>query len=118
MELSSLPARPLALAELQDLEHTGRFRAVVPAAVFDLDEHERRLVPAVVFVADARLVAAGYDLAPGAWTRVETREAPGDDDAAEEAAREAIDALREWADGEQAWATPGEAEVLLDELSG
>lgn len=116
MELASLPDRPLALAELQDLERTDRFRSVVPAAVFDLEDGDRRLVPAVVLLTDSRVVAAGYDIDAGAWIRVETADAP-DDSEAEERAREAADRLQEWAtDTGQTWAEPDGADALLDEL--
>lgn len=114
--LSSLPDRPLALAELQDLERSDRFRAVVPAAIFDLDGSERRLVPAVVLVTASLVVAAGYDLDTGSWTRVDRADAPEDGDA-EERAREARDALQTWAaESGQTWAESDGASVLLDEL--
>jgi len=66
MDLASLPARPLSLEECRDLENSGRFRTLVPAGVFDLSESDRRLVPAVVFVTESSIVAAGYVLAADA----------------------------------------------------
>lgn len=124
MDLASLPPRPLSLEECRDLEDSGRFRTLVPAGVFDLAESDRRLVPAVVFVTDAKVVAAGYVLAvdadpdgdaadPGGWTLVTEREAPEEKAALEEAVRTVGAELRDWAEG-QSWADDPSA--LLDAL--
>lgn len=114
MDLTSLPGRPLSLAECRDLEHSERFRTLVPAGVFDLAESDRRLVPAVVLVTDTTVVAAGYVLAvdadpeaaaddPGGWTVVTEREAPEGKEALEDLVREVGADLRGWAE-EQTWA--------------
>jgi len=114
--VESLPDRPLACAELEELDDSDRFRAVVPAALYDLGDHE--LAPAVVLVLDEKVVAAGYDLDAG-WTRVSERavQAGSDEETLTRHAREANDDLREWVEGTgQRWAEPGEADVLLGEL--
>ncbi|WP_276261286.1 hypothetical protein [Haloglomus litoreum] len=127
MDLASLPSRPLSLEECRDLEDSGRFRTLVPAGVFDLAESDRRLVPAVVFVTEATVVAAGYVLAAdadpdaadtdaggsGGWTVVTEREAPAEKAALEELVREVGAELRDWAEG-QSWADDPSA--LLDAL--
>lgn len=124
MDLASLPTRPLSLEECRDLENSDRFRTLVPAGVFDLAESDRRLVPAVVFVTDAAVVAAGYVLAvdadpdagredPGGWTVVTEREAPEEQAALEEVVRAVGAELREWAEG-QSWAE--DPSSLLDAL--
>jgi hypothetical protein len=132
MNLASLPARPLSLEECRDLENSGRFRTLVPAGVFDLSESDRRLVPAVVFVTESSVVAAGYVLAvdadadadaatgdastaddPGGWTVVTERAAPEGKEALEEEVRAVGADLRAWAEN-QSWADDPSA--LLDAL--
>jgi hypothetical protein len=132
MNLASLPARPLSLEECRDLENSGRFRTLVPAGVFDLSESDRRLVPAVVFVTESSVVAAGYVLAvdadadadaatgdaataddPGGWTVVTERAAPEEKEALEEEVRAVGADLRAWAEN-QSWADDPSA--LLDAL--
>jgi hypothetical protein len=118
MDLASLPGRPLSLEECRDLENSGRFRTLVPAGVFDLAESDRRLVPAVVFVTDTTVVAAGYVLAVdaepdddpdgdaerrGGWTVVGEREAAEGRDDLEAQVQELGAELRDWAEG-QSWA--------------
>jgi hypothetical protein len=123
MNLDSLPARPLSLDECRDLENSGRFRTLVPAGVFDLSESDRRLVPAVVFVTESSVVAAGYVLAVdaddaatddlGGWTVVTERAAPEGTEALEEEVRAVGADLRAWAE-DQSWADDPSA--LLDAL--
>lgn len=104
MHLSSLPDRPFELAELRELNEAGRFRAVFPAAVFDIDGSEAKLVPAAVLVTpgeEGRVVGVGYDLDSG-WTRVASEQAG-------EAVQGQLEAvgrdLQEWArETEQRWA--------------
>jgi hypothetical protein len=119
MQLSSLPDRPFELAELRELNESGRFRAVFPGAVFDLEGTDRKLVPVAVLVtlgeegsADdrrepaeqragengrdrraSRVVGVGYDFRTG-WTRV-TSEPAGD--AVRAQVERASEALRTWA---------------------
>jgi hypothetical protein len=122
MNLASLPARPLSLAECRDLENSEQFRTLVPAGVYDLAESDRRLVPAVVFVTEAKVVAAGYVLAvdadgdasdAGGWTVVTEREAAEGQAELEDQVREVGAELRAWAE-DQAWADDPSA--LLDAL--
>lgn len=114
MQLSSLPARPLELAELQELNDSGRFRAVFPGAVFDLDDSEYTLVPVAVFVTDGTVVAAGYDLADG-WTTVWTAEASGGEDALQNQVETAGAELQRWArETDQRWAGPDGGSALLE----
>lgn len=112
MRLTSLPARPLELAELRDLDESGRFRTVLPAAVFDLEGSDHTLVPAAVLVTDA-VVAVGYDDEDG-WTRVEREPAADDEADLERQARAMNQRLREWAESTgQRWAEPDGAGSLL-----
>jgi hypothetical protein len=113
MDLTSLPGRPLSLDECRDLESSERFRTVVPAGVFDLADSDRRLVPAVVLVTDARVVAAGFDTDGGGWTVVEERGAGATEDETETRVRAAGERLREWAE-DRRWADDPSA--LLDAL--
>ncbi|MFB6117672.1 hypothetical protein [Halosegnis sp.] len=116
MELSSLPDRPFELAELRELNESGRFRAVFPAGVFDFEGSAAKLVPAVVLVTpepDGRVVAVGYDLTSG-WTRVSSEPAGDDADAGVETASQR---LREWVEQtDQQWAGPDGATVLAEHL--
>ena len=114
MQLSSLPSRPLELAELRDLNDSGRFRAVFPAAVFDLEDSDYKLVPAAVFVTDARVVGAGYDFDDG-WTRVSAEDAAEDDPELKSQVEAANQDLRRWArETDQRWADPDGASALLE----
>lgn len=114
MQLSSLPSRPLELAELRELNESGRFRAVFPAAVFDLEDSDYKLVPAAVLVTDGRVVGAGYDF-DGGWTRVSTEEATDDDEELKSQVEAANHELQQWArDTEQRWAEPDGASALLE----
>ncbi|MFB6207103.1 MAG: hypothetical protein ABEJ05_11325 [Haloglomus sp.] len=128
MDLASLPPRPLSLMECRDLENSGRFRTLVPAGVFDLAEIDHRLVPAVVFVTESSVVAAGYVLSvdpdeesagddperdAGGWTVVVEREAASEQAALEEQVRGVGAELREWAE-ERIWADDPSA--LVDAL--
>lgn len=136
MDLTSLPSRPLSLSECRDLEASERFRTLVPAGVYDLAESDRRLVPALVFVTETSVVAAGYVLATdaepsgdeaespdadpdgddgdaGGWTVVAEYDAPAEKAALEEQVREAGEELREWA-REQSW--PDDPSSLLEAL--
>lgn len=116
MELSSLPDRPFELAELQELNESGRFRAVLPGAVFDLEETDRKLVPVAVLVTpgeDGRVVGVGYDFDTG-WNRV-TSEAAGD--AVREQVEAAGERLRAWTEETgQRWAEPDGATALVDHV--
>ena len=116
MELSSLPDRPFELAELQELNESGRFRAVLPGAVFDLEETDRKLVPVAVLVTpgdDGRVVGVGYDFETGC-TRV-TSEAAGD--AIREQVEAAGERLRAWTEETgQRWAEPDGATALVDHV--
>ncbi|MFB6172916.1 MAG: hypothetical protein ABEJ23_10305 [Haloarculaceae archaeon] len=112
MKLTSLPDRPLELSELRDLDESGQFRAVLPAAAFDLSESDHVLVPAAVLVADV-VVAVGYDDEAG-WTRVERESAAGAEADLERQARSMNRRLRSWAEEtDQAWAEPEGAGALL-----
>lgn len=114
MQLSSLPDRPLELAELQELNESGRFRAVFPAAVFDLEGTEHKLVPASVLVTEGRVVAAGYDFADG-WTRVDAVDAAEADEDLKRQVERAGQALQSWArETEQRWTAPDGADALLE----
>lgn len=111
MGLRSLPDRPLELSELRDLDESGRFRAVLPAAVFDLEGSDHKLVPVAVLVTD-QVVAVGYG--DEGWTRVEREPAADDEDALERQARAMNRRLREWAEETgQRWAEPDGAASLL-----
>lgn len=108
---------------MRELNQSGRFRAVFPAAVFDLDDADHALVPAAVLVTDGALVAVGYDLGSG-WTLVEREEIDGEDagsDPSEDDARvqAANRALQRWArETDQRWADPAKAGALLDAFDG
>ncbi|MFC7226149.1 hypothetical protein N0B31_01935 [Salinirubellus salinus] len=116
MELSSLPKRPFELAELQELNESGRFRAVLPGAVFDLEGSDRKLVPVAVLVTpgeDGRVVGVGYDFETG-WNRV-TSEAVGD--AVRDQVEAAGERLRVWTEETgQRWAEPDGATALVDHV--
>jgi hypothetical protein len=116
MQLSTLPDRPFELAELRELNESGRFRAVFPAGVFDFEGSEAKLVPATVLVTpggDGRVVGVGYDFEDG-WVRV-TSEPVGD--AVDERVDAAGERLREWVAGtDQRWARPDGATALADHL--
>lgn len=114
MQLSSLPTRPLELAELRELNDSGRFRAVFPAAVFDLEDSEYKLVPAAVLVTDERVVAAGYDFDTG-WTRVSAEDAAEDDAELKTQVESGNHELQRWTkETEQRWAEPDGASALLE----
>jgi hypothetical protein len=130
MDLASLPPRPLSLEECRDLEASDQFRSLVPAGVFDLAESDRRLMPALVFVTETTVVAAGYvlaadaepseeggdtaaDVGAGGWTVVAEYDAPSEKAALEDRVREAGEELREWARG-QSW--PDDPSSLLEAL--
>lgn len=111
MKLTSLPGRPLELDELREIEESGQLRAVLPAAVFDLEGSDHRLVPAAVLVTDW-VVAVGYDGA--GWTRVERERAADEGADLERQARAMNRRLREWAEETgQRWAEPDGADSLL-----
>lgn len=114
MQLSSLPSRPLELAELRELNDSGRFRAVFPAAVFDLEDSDYKLVPAAVLVTAARVVAAGYDF-EGGWTRVSAEDAAEDEPKLKSQVEAANHELQRWTrETEQRWAEPDGASALLE----
>jgi len=117
MQLSSLPDRPFELAELRELNESGRFRAVFPAAVFDLEGTDRKLVPVAVLVTpgeEGRVVGVGYDFDDG-WTRV-TSEPAGDDVQAQVEA--AGQQLQTWArETDQRWAASDGATALVEHVS-
>jgi hypothetical protein len=116
MDLSALPDRPFELAELQQLNESGVFRAVLPGAVFDLEGTGKKLVPVAVLVTpgeDGRVVGVGYDFETG-WTEV-TSEAAGDE------VRQQVEAagtrLREWTEETgQRWAEPDGATALVEHV--
>ncbi|WP_255196658.1 hypothetical protein [Halorarius litoreus] len=113
MQLSSLPSRPLELAELRELNDSGRFRAVFPAAVFDIEDSDYKLVPVAVLVTDGTVVGVGYDADEG-WTRVSTETASETDDELKEQVEAANRELQQWArETEQQWAEPDGASALL-----
>lgn len=118
MQLSSLPPRPLELAELQELNESGRFRAVFPAAVFDLEDSECKLVPACVLVTDGTVVGAGYDSAEG-WTRVGSAAAATADEDRKRQVEAVGRELESWArETEQRWTDPDGAAALLEQFRG
>ncbi|MDZ7747085.1 MAG: hypothetical protein U5K28_11510 [Halobacteriales archaeon] len=127
MQLSTLPDRPFELAELRELNESGRFRAVFPAGVFDFDGTDAKLVPAVVLVTpgDAdedrdendgdggRVVAVGYDFAER-WQRISSE--PVGDRVQEQVERAATE-LREWAaETDQRWAMSDGATALAEHM--
>lgn len=132
MQLSSLPARPFELAELRELNESGRFRAVFPGAVFDIEGTDRKLVPVAVLVTpgdegdvgdgeeraganerDAgRVVGVGYDFQAG-WTRVTSEPV----EEVREQVERASETLRAWAEEtEQRWAEPDGATALVEHV--
>jgi len=115
MELSSLPDRPFELAELRELNESGRFRAVFPAAVFDLEGTDRKLVPVAVLVTpgeDGRVVGVGYDFEDG-WARV-TSEPAAEVQSQVEAAGQKLQA---WArETDQRWAASDGATALVEHV--
>lgn len=114
MKLDSLPSRPLELSELRELDESGPFRTVLPAAVFDLDDADYKLVPVVVLVTDARIAGVGFDVEDG-WTEVHGAEAAADEDELQRQAQTANRALQDWAQKtQQPWAEPDGAGMLLD----
>lgn len=114
MQLSSLPARPLELSELRELEESGRFRTVVPVAVFDLKESDHRLVSAAVLVTESVVLAAGYDHGTG-WTVVEREQAAEPAAELESQVLELNPVLRRWAtETGQRWAEPDGGSALLE----
>jgi hypothetical protein len=114
MRLDSLPARPLELSELRTLEESGRFRTVVPVAVFDLEESDHRLVAAAVLVTESVVLAAGYDHDSG-WTVVERADAPGSDADLEAQVLDLNPVLQQWAaETGQRWAQPDGGSALLE----
>ncbi|WP_255150339.1 hypothetical protein [Halorarius halobius] len=116
MELSSLPARPLELGELQELNDSGRFRAVFPGAVFDLEDTEYKLVPVAVLVTDGSVVAVGYDFEDG-WTTVSTESAADADDELKAQVEAAGQTLQRWArETNQRWTDSDGASALLEEF--
>jgi hypothetical protein len=120
MELSSLPDRPFELGELRDLNESGRFRAVLPGAVFDLEGTDRKLVPVAVLVTpgeDGRVVGVGYGIESG-WNRV-TSEAAGDSETTvREQVETAGERLRAWTEEtSQRWAEPDGATALVEQLA-
>lgn len=116
MQPSSLPDRPFELAELQELNDSGRFRAVFPAGVFDFEGSDAKLVPATVLVTpgkDGRVVGIGYDFDDG-WIRVSSDPAG---EAVDETVATAGERLRDWvAETEQRWAAPDGATALAAHL--
>jgi hypothetical protein len=116
MDLSSLPRRPFELAELRELNESGRFRAVFPAAVFDLEGTDKKLVPVAVLVTpgdDGRVVGVGYDFDDG-WTRV-TSEPAGDD--VQSQVESGGNRLQSWArETEQRWTASDGATALVEHV--
>jgi len=129
MQLSSLPDRPFELAELRELNESGRFRAVFPAGVFDFDGSDAKLVPAAVLVTpgdgseggssdghdgDAGIVVAvGYDFEAG-WRRISSEPV---DARVQEQVELAATALREWAaETDQQWAMSDGATALAEHV--
>jgi hypothetical protein len=139
MHLSSLPDRPFELAELRELNESGRFRAVFPGAVFDLEGTDRKLVPVAVLVTpgkeenagdgrepveqragengperrESRVVGIGYGFEAG-WVRVTSD--PAGDEVREQVER-ASEALRDWAEEtDQRWAGPDGATALVEHV--
>ena len=116
MELSSLPDRPFELAELRELNESGRFRAVFPAAVFDLEGTDRKLVPVAVLVTpgeDGRVVGVGYDFEDG-WARVTSEPVDEDVQPQVEAAGQELQA---WArETDQRWAASDGATALVEHV--
>lgn len=112
MALTSLPDRPLELTELRDLDESDQFRAVLPAAVFDLEESDHTLVPVAVLVTN-QVVGVGYDDGEG-WIQIGSGPAADEEPNLEEQARVMNQRLREWAEetGQQ-WAEPDGADSLL-----
>lgn len=116
MQLSSLPERPLELAELRELNESGRFRAVFPGAVFDLEESDYKLVPVCVLVTDGTVVAAGYDFETG-WTRVSDTEAAESDAELKRQVETAGNELQQWArETDQRWAQSDGATALVEQF--
>ncbi|WP_435195298.1 hypothetical protein [Natronomonas sp. EA1] len=114
MKLDSLPARPLELSELRELEGTGQFTTVLPVAVFTLHEADYKLVAAFVAVTEKKAVAIGYDTEEG-WTKVATNDTPETQEELESAARGLNTVLRDWAQKtKQQWADPDGTGVLLE----
>lgn len=112
MTLTSLPDRPLELRELEDLDESSRFRAVLPAAAFDLEKSDYTLVPVAVLVTD-QVIGVGYDDGVG-WTQIGGRLAADEEPGLEEQARAMNRRLREWAEEtDQQWAEPDGADSLL-----
>lgn len=116
MKLSSLPDRPFELAELRELNESGRFRAVFPAAVFDLEESDKKLVTVAVLVTpgeDGRIVGVGYDFDDG-WTRV-TSEPVGED--VQSQVEASGNRLQAWTrETEQRWAEGDGATALVEHV--
>lgn len=114
MDLVSLPSRPLELSELRELDESGTFRTVLPAAVFDLDEADYKLVPVAVLVTDGQIAGVGFDVDDG-WTQVHSAEAADDEDELQRQVQTANRALQDWAQKtQQPWAEPDNAGMLLD----
>ena len=129
MQLSTLPDRPFELAELQELNESGRFRAVFPAGVFDFEGTDAKLVPAVVLVTPGdgedeeaggegdgeggRVVAVGYDFEER-WQRVSSEQAG---DRVQEQVERAAAELREWAAAtDKRWAMSDGATALAEHM--
>lgn len=128
MQLSTLPDRPFELAELRELNESGRFRAVFPAGVFDFEGTDAKLVPAVVLVtpgdgeegdendgdtAGGRVVAVGYDFEER-WQRISS-EPVGE--RVQEQVEQAAAELREWAaETDQRWAMSDGATALAEHM--
>ena len=122
MQLSTLPNRPFELAELRELNESGRFRAVFPAGVFDFEGTDAKLVPAVVLVTPGdgekadeggRVVAVGYDF-DEQWQRISS-EPVGE--RVQEQVEQAAAELREWAaETDQRWAMSDGATALAEHM--
>ena len=119
MQLSSLPDRPFELAELRELNESGRFRAVFPAGVFDFDGSDAKLVPAAVLVTPGdgseggNVVAVGYDFEAG-WQRISSEPAG---DQVQEQVELAATELRAWAaETDQRWAMSDGATALAEHV--
>ncbi|PSQ31659.1 hypothetical protein BRD16_01745 [Halobacteriales archaeon SW_6_65_46] len=119
MQLSSLPDRPFELAELRELNESGRFRAVFPAGVFDFDGSDAKLVPAAVLVTPGdgseagSTVAVGYDFEAG-WQRISSEPAG---DQVQEQVELAATELRAWAaETDQRWAMSDGATALAEHV--
>lgn len=114
MDLDSLPPRPLELSELRELDESGNFRTVLPAAVLDLDDADYKLVPVVVLVTEGQIAGVGFDVDDG-WTQIHGDVAAAAEDELQRQAQTANRALQDWAQKtRQPWAEPDDAGTLLE----